>query len=322
MYGPHLSHTILYLNKNKETNSWFDDFVEVPYEETKEILCELKKILETDKIKDDGQISIYADYISLYDVGLVRAKEYSKYNQTLEELKESLRRKLSYKFGESAKAMLYDFNYRNKTLDIGFTNSGDYTDCESITFKKSNNNLYVEYDKSLYYGKIIFEEYYNFLSNAYDELIKFDYLFNQTEHKIPMINSKLNVNICYSYIEIEKENPNSIFRPYFSLEYFADCITKKINSTDIQEIVKNNELEIFKRSFVMIEDCPKWMQKELYEIRKHQIIQEKRQEEELQKQKELELKLLEEQKKIELEKQEKKQKRIELVKRIFSFTKK
>ena len=323
MYNTPVNHTILYFKENKEIDSVFQsDFVNVPPEDTKEILYELKKILETTKIKDDGQISIYDECISLYDVGLVRSKEYTKYEKTKETLKASLIHILRYKFGNNAKIIIYDFNFNNKRLDIGFTNYGDYTDCESITFKKSNNNLYMEKDDTHYYGKIIFEECYNLLSNAYDEFIKFNDLCTQNESHICMINSKLGVTIFESHIKIEKENPKNIFKPYFALLMFSNSITKKINSTDVQDIVKNNEFEIFKRAFVMIEDCPKWMQKELYEIRKNQIIEEKRMEEEIQKQKELELKHIEEQNKIQIEKQEKRQKRIQLVKKIIPFIKK
>lgn len=322
MYIPPVNHTILYFNSNKETDSCFDDFVNVPFEDTKEILCELKKILETTKIKDDGQISIYGECISLYDASNVRDKEYDKYEKIKKSLERSLRDILNYKFGESAKTIIYDFDFGDKDLRIGFTKHGDYTDCDTIIFSKSNNNLYLKEDDSLFYGKDIFEYCKDFLSNAYDKLIQFNDLCTQNKYHIPIINSKLKVDIVDSYIKIKKENPDNVFKPYFALLMFSDSITKKINSTDVQDIVKNNEFEIFKRAFVMIENCPKWMQKELYEIRKNQIIEEKRLEEEIKKQKELELKLLEEQKKIELEKQEKKQKKIELVKRIFHFTKK
>ena len=150
MYNTPVNHTILYFKENKEINSCFDDFVDVPSDDKKEILCELKKILETTKIKDDGQVSIYDECISLYDVGIVRSKEYTKYEKTKESLKESLRHILRYKFGNNAKAIIYDFNFDNNRLDIGFTNYGDYIDCESITFKKSNNNLYIEKDDTHY----------------------------------------------------------------------------------------------------------------------------------------------------------------------------
>lgn len=322
MYIPPVNHTILYFNSKGEINSVFNDFVNVPYEDTKEILYELKKILETTKIKDNGQISIYDECISLYDVAAVNNKEYDKYEKTKERLKRSLNDISKYKFGNNAKSIIYDFDFDDKILHIGFTNYGDYTDCKSITFKKSNNDLYIEENDTCFYGKIIFEEYYNFLSTAYDELIKFNHLFTQSKHKVPMLNSKLNVNICYSFIEIEKENPRNIFKPYFSLQHFSNCIVKKINSIDVQDIVKNNESEIFKRAFVMIEDCPKWMQKELYEIRKNQIIEEKRLEEEIKKKEELKLRQLEEEANKQKELDLKKEKRKEIIKNIFHFIKK
>lgn len=323
MYIPPVNHTILYFDSCKEINSSFsDDFVNVPPEKTKEILCELKKILETTKIKDDGQISIYDECISLYDIGRVRSKEYAKYKKTKERLKIKLENILKHKFGENAKAIIYDFNFNDKILSIGFTKYGNYIDCDTMAFKKSNNNLYLKEADSYVWGQEILECCKDFLSNTYDEFIKFHDLFTQNKHRISMINSKLNVVIVESHIKIEKENPQNIFKPYFALIFFSDSIVKKINSIDVQDIVKNNELELFKRAFVMIQDCPKWMQKELYETRKKQISEEKLKEEEIQKQKELELIQLEEQKKIELERQEKKQKRLKLIKKIVPFIKK
>ena len=38
-----VNHTILYFKENKEINSCFDDFVDVPSDDKKEILCELLK---------------------------------------------------------------------------------------------------------------------------------------------------------------------------------------------------------------------------------------------------------------------------------------
>lgn len=315
MYNTSVNHTILYFKENKEINSVFQsDFVNVPPEDTKEILYELKKILETTKIKDDGQISIYDECISLYDVGLVRSKEYTKYEKTKERLKIKFENILRHKFGEFSKAIIYDFDFNNKELKIGFTKYGNYIDCGTIKLKKSNNNLYLKEADSFADGQNIFKHYKDFLSNAYNELIKFNDLCTQNESHISMINSKLGVTIFESHIKIEKENPKNIFKPYFALLMFSDSIVKKINSVDVQDIVKNNELEIFKKAFVMIEDCPKWMQKELYEIRKNQIIEEKRMEEELKLKQE-------EQKLIEIEKENKKQKKLQLIKKVFPFIK-
>jgi len=71
-----------------------------------------------------------------------------------------------------------------------------------------------------------------------------------------------------------------------------------------------------------IEDCPKWMHKDLLEIRRN----------ELEEQRILELQRWEEERRLELEriqiakkmqeKEERKQKRLELVKKIFPFIKK
>ena len=70
------------------------------------------------------------------------------------------------------------------------------------------------------------------------------------------------------------------------------------------EAIKENEMEIFKRIFVKISDCPIWMQGILYEERKKQVEE------------------LEKTEKIRKQKEAKKQKRLEYIRKIFPFIKK
>ena len=78
----------------------------------------------------------------------------------------------------------------------------------------------------------------------------------------------------------------------------------KCNSSIVNEAFKNNEDEIFKRIFVRIEDCPEWSKKMLYEIRKNQLLEEQKIEDE------------------EKYKEMRKQKRLELKRKLFPFLKK
>lgn len=333
MYIPPVNHTSIIFNRNSESITHFrisssDDYVFVPQAANIEILKELRKILLTDKIKDDGQISIRDKYISLFDIQPLIADQKQKFENTKNFFETKLVNRLE-KIYNNYRVIIHDFNYEKKELRIGFTTSNSYMNCSTIRFSKNGENLYL-IDSETIYGDDVFKECKDILSGLYDALMNFYDFKTQNNYRIQMINSNLNTNISYHGVCIERENPESLFKDYFSLRlYEDDKIVKKINTSEISELVDGNEIEILKKSFVMINDCPKWMQKQLYEIRKNQIIEEEKLEEEkklieLEKRKmeEHKKKLEEEKRLIELEKASKKEKRLELVKKIFPFIKK
>lgn len=82
-------------------------------------------------------------------------------------------------------------------------------------------------------------------------------------------------------------------------EWGYDC-----NSNTVISAFQGKESEIFKRIFVKISDCPNWSQPVLYEVRQNQLAEEQRIEDE-QRYREM-----------------KKQKRLELTRKIFPFLKK
>ena len=143
------------------------------------------------------------------------------------------------------------------------------------------------------------------LSQLYDEFIKYssykkDYIF-----RVKPVNSNFLVNMTPNGVGIGVLVPNRILTYDFKLDFYSvtnrygyDC-----NSNTIIEAVKGNEDEIFKRIFVKIEDCPKWCQEELYEIRKNQLEEEQKIEDKIKQQ------------------EVRKQKRLELTRRIFPFIK-
>ena len=81
---------------------------------------------------------------------------------------------------------------------------------------------------------------------------------------------------------------------------YTDAYRIECNSGIINELLKDNEDEIFKRVFVRIDDCPEWCRQRLYEIRQNQLIEERHKE----------------------EKEAKKQKRLEFARKVFPFLKK
>lgn len=328
MYIPPVNNSTFILNNNTKNNNkerFNEAIIEgsttthtfVPIEIQKQILNELKNILQTDKIEDSGQISIYDKYISLYDISNLITRERKKYEDLKKQTGKLLEKVFDEYISSDCKCVVYDFDFDDNELIIGF-NTSNYLNCDSITFAKINNDLYLKKDNSLY-GQDIFNCASDILSDAYDQLIKFKDLFTQSTYDPNLINSKILIYISAYGTNIEVQNPKSVFNPYFSLKIDSEGdIIKNCNSSTVNNLIKNKEREIFKKSFIMINKCPKWMQEELYEIRKNQIIEEKRIEQErLEYEKEARrLKQLEE------EKENKKQKRLQFVKKIFPFIQK
>ncbi|MBQ4263618.1 MAG: hypothetical protein IJB83_05215 [Bacilli bacterium] len=210
--------------------------------------------------------------------------------------------------------IIYDFNYKEKLLEIGFKRR-DSEDFKDICFAKENNDLYIAKSKSPY-DKEIFYILSSSLSKLYDEFMSYkDYKdCNKTKYDRNLVNSNFGVDISYYGIEIFSKFQNysffkdfKLFLPSYTDEYSLEC-----NSNIINESIRNKENEIFKRIFVRIENCPEWCQSILYKIRQKELEEEQRLEEEslIRKQK------MEE----EIKKREaKKQKRLTLKQRFFHF---
>jgi len=300
--------TIQYSKKDKKVYFYTDQDINIKkFKESKvtkyepivshsQILEEIKKILTSNKIKN-------SDCVSIYDVLVLTTKMYNNYEELFEKYNERIRPLIKQEFGNYANIGIYNFDYDNNELRIGFTHSGDSYD--KITFKKNDNDLFIS-ETETYRAKEILETVGTELSQLYDEFIKYSPYKNDYIFKVKPVNSNFLVDMSPNMVEIGILLPNHIltyeFKLWFSCamnKYRYDC-----NSNAIIEAVKGNEDEIFKRIFVKIEDCPKWCQEELYEIRKNQLEEEQKIEDKM-KQQEM-----------------KKQKRLELTRKIFSFIKK
>ena len=112
---------------------------------------------------------------------------------------------------------------------------------------------------------------------------------------INSINSNFKINSDEYMINVTHNDSFRLSAIIYKDEYEYDC-----NSNNVTSICRDKEDEVFKRIFVRIDDCPEWTREILYTIRKKQ---------------------LEEQEKLEY-KEMKKQKRLELTRKIFPFLKK
>ena len=292
--------TIQYSKNDKKVYFYTNqDITTKAYEESKfknykpitsrtEILEEVKNVLLAQNNKDN-------DCISLYDVLMLLKKINNEYESVEKRYKNRFNYDVKERLGESRSVCYHGFDYEKNILHISFKyySSSDYAD---MYFAKQNGDLYVVKSESCWTDEV-FSALSSSLSEMYDELLKYadymDYKFTKNARK--PVNSNFNVKISHHGVWLTVEDFNN--RYMNELELFApsykDSYELKCNSSIVNEAISGKETEIFKRIFVKISDCPEWSQAMLYEIRQNQLAEEQR-----------------------------KQKRLELARKIFPFLKK
>ena len=287
------SDKIVYFYTNAEISkkAWEDSKISTykPLTSSFEILEEVKRILLTEKIKDEN-------CISLYDIARLMGKTYDDYDKIKNSYKDYCTFMVKSSFGSSTSLVIYDFDYHKKELSIGFKYVNDY---DKITFCKQNNDLYISKSESCW-DKDVFAVLGVELSKLYDELMNFSSRKNEKSHELKAVNSNFLVDISFYGVDIfVKSKDFKLSSHSYNNTYKCDC-----NSSVVISAFQGKEKEIFEKIFVKISDCPEWSQPILYEIRQSQLAEEQR--------------VVDEQRYREI----KKQKRLELKRKIFPFLKK
>lgn len=217
--------------------------------------------------------------ISIYDIANLIKKYNNDYKNIKKEYCECFQNILNEKYYNSS-IIIYDLNDKKKELEIGFKSWNNY---DKIVFSKQNEDLFVVESESIYSQEIL-KLIGKHLQELYNKLIKFSDFKSQTVYGIESQNSNFLIDISKYGVDIYN---NSRFSKNFILsshsykdEYDFEC-----NSTSVLTTLQGQEDEIFKRIFVNIDDCPLWSQKTLYQIRQEQKLNT-----EMKKQKKLELK--------------------------------
>lgn len=261
-----------------------------------EILEEVKRVLTAPKNRDNN-------CVSLYDVAVLMSQMYYKYDSIKDNYESRIDSLIAQEFDSSANVVIYGFDYDNKELSIGFNYVSD--NYAKITFIKKDGDLYVSKSES-WRDKEVLVAIGTELSQLYDQFIKFSEYKGESNYGVKPVNSNFFVNISpYGVCIYTKSMTNPLMQdfeltfPRYDNNYEYDC-----NSTTVISAFKGKENEIFKRIFVKIDDCPKWSQPMLYEIRQNQLAEEQKIEDKIK------------------NKEKKKQKRLELTRKIFPFLKK
>lgn len=302
-----------YTNQDISTNAYEESQFKKykPLTSSSEILEEVKSILLTEKNNS-------SDCVSLYDVAQLLKELRNNYEMMEERYKAQFKSILRANFGDSSSVVIYNFDYKNKLLRIGFKRWGFDNDFDDISFAKENGDLYIAKSKCCH-DKEVFAVLSSELSKLYDEFMSFaDYKDDEkSKYATYSVNSNFGVDISHYGAGIFVPSRNNSYSHDFRLfsPSYADKYSLECNSSIVNEALNDKEYDIFKRIFVKIDNCPEWSQSLLYEIRQNQLAEEQRKEEQ---------RLLERQK-IEEEiqrREEKKQKRLELKRKFFPFLKK
>lgn len=246
---------------------------------TIDVLEEIKRLLLLqEEQENENCISLYQrdDVISLDEVIKVVKLKSKQHEQMLEYYEgeiETLFRTDVEGIQRDVYSYISKYEDYNNSLRVSF--KGHYDDDYSrIIFKKDEmgdmhaqkeTESFIDVDKIMVgCGEMI--------SRAYDALLPFKD-FKTQSCDIKTLNSRFTVNISQYGIDIEY----CTFRLSF-LSYKEKC-NYKCNSQNIINFIKGNEMEIAKKIFVRIEECPEWMHRELYEKRKNQLLKKKQVEE-------------------------------------------
>lgn len=226
-----------------------------------------RNILE--KIKSDLSMedSLALSIISLYDVWSVYDKKEKDFDSNLDKIKSNINKSISENFENKLSSVWYRF--WNDSIEISVRNYdyGFKGDSKFVFKREKNGDLYISgSDKKLF----CFVDESKLLMYIGDDVSKIFTLYD--DNRIWRDDLKRNVmsssdiftaNIINNSISIKSTDG------IINMELYGtgDKIKINCNSNDILSCIKGNEIELFKKIFVKIEDCPESIKNELYYYR-------------------------------------------------------
>ena len=265
----------LYTDKIITTTNWNERNKKTfkPLTSVEEILDEIDKLNKFDEtiVPEDTCIPVtYDDAISLYDIAQLLKQKNRQYERDEHKYDDYFDRAINEKFSNSASFIVYGFDYDTLELRVGFKRWDSY---DEIRLKKENEDFYVSESKS-YYANDILVLLGNTLSNLYDTLLSYKEIKEDRVNNIKPVNSSFLVNISQYGVTIFVKSKENRYKNDFELTSYSytEDFDYECNSNNIISAIKGNEYELLKKILMNIEDCPKWMQPLLYELKKQKTI--------------------------------------------------
>ena len=279
-YSKQKQKVYFYADKIISKDGWkyINNFQYTPLQNEKEVLEEIKRLLSSEKSKSKN-------HTSLYEVKTLHKEEMENFCQKIEHYETKLNEAFKNKLQKDMYPQLSLPYYNENTITLCFRPS-KYAQNFRILFSKKNNNLYVKKSEYEKYNFEIIDAAGKIISEAYDELIKFSHSINENEFKTKPINSNFKIKFYKESVQIIAQTEYNFFSSdiIFALSHVTPRYTynkkgytyENCSSNDLVDLLKNNEDELFKSIFIRIEDCPKWMQEELFCRRQNELTEERR----------------------------------------------
>ena len=306
-YSKEKNKVYFYTNREIDTSNWDENktFKYKSISNEAEILEEVKNVLMNEKTSNLNVCSINNVFDVIY-------KYENEYKKMIDKYKTRINNRLINIYGKSAFCCIHDFEYDKNILSISFRKYSFDDDYDRVKYSKNNNDLYIVESSTCLYKNDYINNFCDIISELYDEIIKYEFI-TKYYFGIILANSNFYLDISRYGLTISDSKPI----PNFELrkKTYNNNFAYKCNSSLVINAIKGNEEELFKRIYINIKDCPKWMRKELTIIRYNELKSEEEKERKIQEQKELE----EFERKLN---ESKNQKRLELKRKIFSWLKK
>ena len=252
-----------YTDRKINVDAWNEKNISTykPIQSTNKIIDEIDNLLGYEDNLDE-------ECISLYDVSRLVKSKYEDYKQMINAYRLKIGRAI-YKKHPYNLIHVDEFDYDNNELML---ETSIWDSWEKMIFKKSDDgDLYIykseshiDKDLLLYAGDLI--------SDLYDECMDYKDFNEQVRYGILSTNSDFKAFISKYAIMFSTSGLHNFKRDFELIDYTCDddydC---KCNSNMILNKVKGHEEELLKNIFVKIDDCPKWSQEKLREMRKEQI---------------------------------------------------
>lgn len=278
--NPHVSfNTVQYSKKDKKVYFYTgEDINTKDYEESKvkvfkkvvgidNIIKELDRVILEDKSKDKNAVSLYSVANLVKDIN----NEYEDSKETYESKLNSI---VSKEINNDSIIVLHDIDFKTKQISISFRKY-DTSDFESITLSLEDDDIHV-LSSDGYNASHVFPFISGTLKDMYDDLgafSSFKDFQNRSDNK-KAINTDFNIDITsYGVSLYKKDFIGNKYVELFSPSY-TDKYSIKSNSGKLNKAFDGFEDEIFKHVFIKIEDCPKWSQSMLKEIREDELKKE------------------------------------------------
>ena len=237
------------------------------------VLESLKGLLESEELENE-------DIISIYELLKVTRNKYSNYKEMIDRYDLYLKDDVE-ELNDDNNVCIHGFDYDTNRLNISFKLGNEPWD-DVVFFKDDEKGLYIEKSKNNH-TKDLFASSYRDILNFYNEFLKYRGLRTQSVYEKKSVNSNFEFDTSFLSTTLRYISGTNIRYNEFELsyDYINDRYEYDCNSSKVLDILKNHEKDLLKKIFVKIEDCPEWTREILYDVRKKQLVESKKQQKKL-----------------------------------------